>query len=56
MKKQKLDETDFEVIIRDGCSKIFKSRGNEKKVMKETNVFLELKGLWNGKPKRRKKK
>lgn len=54
MTKQNLKETDFEVVIRDGCSKIFKCKGSEKKVIKETNIFLQLKGLWNGKPKRRK--
>jgi len=55
MKKQKRPE-DFEIIIKDGCDKIFKSKGNKDKVMSETNFFLELKGLWNGKPKRREKK
>ena len=48
-KKDDIGINDFEVLIKEGGLKIFKSKGNKKKVKNETDVFMTMKGLWNGK-------
>lgn len=44
---------DFEITINEGFTKIFKCKGNKDKVIHETNTFLKMKGLWNGRKKRK---
>lgn len=52
-KSEKTELNDFEVLIKEGGRKIFKSKGDKKKVEKETDVFMSMKGLWNGSKKKR---